>query len=176
MIPSIHVKQNSSLIDTSLEILITNLQPLELVILKAEMCDNGGTNWEAYAEFMSDSKGEIDLATARPISGTYFVPDVTGLFWSMIPVSSENRKTPLKPLETKLVLKREQEILSAVSVIRNVVSPKVDRFPIREQGLVGTFFCHSKSGPLPTLIILGGSEGGLRESDAALLASYGFNT
>lgn len=178
MNPSIYVTQNSSLIDTSLEILITNLPPCEIVTLKAEMCDNLGTNWESFAEFMSDSKGEINLTTAQPISGTYFSPDVTGLFWSMIPISNDKpkRKTPLKPLKTKLILVREQEVLAVTSVIRHVVSPKMDRFPIREQGLVGTFFCHSESESLPTIIVLGGSEGGLREGNAALLASYGFNT
>lgn len=176
MKPSIHVKQSSSLLDTSLEIIITNLQPLEPVTLLAEMCDNSGTNWESYAAFMSDSKGEIDLTTTQPIRGTYFTPDVTGLFWSMIPVSSENRRTPLKPLETKLILKKEEEVLAVTTVVRHVVSLEVDRVPIRKQGLVGTFFCHSKKGPLPTIILLGGSEGGLRENNAALLSSYGFNT
>lgn len=71
---------------------------------------------------------------------------------------------------------REQEVLTVTSIIRNVVSPKVQRFPLRERGLIGTFFCYSESEPLPTVIVLGGSEGGLRESNAALLASYGFNT
>jgi dienelactone hydrolase len=142
------------------------------------MCDNLGTNWESFAEFISDSKGQINLATAQPKSGTYLTSDVTGLFWSMSPVllNEKPKKTPLKPLETKLILTREQKVLTVTSVIRDVLSPKVDRFPIREQGLVGTFFCHSNSEPLPTIIVLGGSEGGLRESNAALLASHGFNT
>lgn len=178
MKPSFQITQNSTLIDTSLEIRITNLPASELVTLKAEMCDNFGTKWESFVELMSDSKGEINLATAQPISGTYFTPDETGLFWSMIPISNDKpkRRTPLKPLETKLTLMREQEVLTVASVIRHVVSPELDRFPIRERGLVGTFFCHSKSERLPTIIILGGSEGGLQESNAALLASYGFNT
>ncbi|MEK5068692.1 acyl-CoA thioesterase/bile acid-CoA:amino acid N-acyltransferase family protein [Sporosarcina sp. FSL K6-1508] len=178
MKPSFHVTQSSSLIDTSLELHVTNLLPCEVVTIKAEMCDNLGTNWESVAEFKSDSEGQINLATAQPESGTYFTPDVMGLFWSMSPVSNDKPKnrTPLKPLETKLILMREQEVLTVTSVIRDVVSPKVDRFPICEQGLVGTFFCHSNSGPLPTIIVLGGSEGGLRENNAALLASHGFNT
>lgn len=178
MKPKFHVTQNSSLIDTTLKIRITNIQPCEVVTLKAETCDNLGTKWESFAEFMSDSEGEINLATAQPISGTYLTPDITGLFWSMAPISNAKpkRRTPLKPLETKLLLTREQEVLTSTSIIREVVSPKVDRFPVREHGLVGTFFFHPKSGPLPTVIVLGGSEGGLRESNAALLASHGFNT
>ncbi|HLR68836.1 MAG TPA: acyl-CoA thioesterase/bile acid-CoA:amino acid N-acyltransferase family protein [Virgibacillus sp.] len=178
MKPEFHVTQNSSLIDTTLEIRINNLPPSEVVTLKAEMCDNIGTKWESFAKFKSGSEGEINLATAQPITGTYLTPDVTGLFWSMSPITNDKpkRRTPLKPLETKLLLMRDQEILTSTSIIREVVSPDVDRFPVREQGLVGTFFYHPKSRPLPTVIVLGGSEGGLRESNAALLASYGFNS
>ncbi|MDN4607001.1 acyl-CoA thioesterase/bile acid-CoA:amino acid N-acyltransferase family protein [Sporosarcina highlanderae] len=178
MKPTFQITQNNSLIDTKMEILITNLPPCGIVTLKAEMCDNLGMTWESFAEFMSDDEGEINLANAKPISGTYSTPDVMGLFWSMKPIPNDKpkAKTPLKPLKTKLTLMREQEALAATSIIRDVVSPVVDRFTIRECGLVGTFFCHTKNVPLPTIIVLGGSEGGLRENNAALLASYGFNT
>lgn len=178
MKPKFHVTQSGSLIDTTLEIRITDLPPCEVVTLKAEMYDNNGTKWESFAKFMSGSEGEINLATAQPISGTHLTPDVTGLFWSMAPITDDKpkRRTPLKPLETRLILIRKQETLKAISIIREVVSPKVDKFPVREQGLVGTFFFRPKSGPLPTIMVLGGSEGGLRESNATLLASYGFNT
>lgn len=178
MKPIFHITQKNTLIDATFKIRITNLQPCEVVTLRAKMCDNLGTHWESFAEFLSDSNGEINLGTAQPLSGTYFTPDVNGLFWSMVPKvdNKPKRRTPLKPLETTLILMREQEVLAVTSIIRNVVSPKVNRFPLRERGLVGTFFCYPESGPLPTVIVLGGSEGGLRESNAALLASYGFNT
>lgn len=178
MKPKIHVTQNSPLIDTKLEIRITHLQPCETVTLKADMWDNNGIKWESFAEFMSDSKGDINLATAEPKSGTYLTPDVTGLFWSMRPIRDAKRKrrTPLEPLETTLILMRGKEVLSSTQVIREVVSPKVERLPVRDWGLVATFFFNPECGPLPTVIVLGGSEGGLRESSAALLASYGFNT
>lgn len=178
MKPTIHVKQSSPLIDASLEICITNLSPGKVVKLKAEMRNNLGTLWESFAEFIADDKGEVNLATAQPITGSYRTPDVTGLFWSMIPVSNAEpmKRTPFKPLETKLTLMRKQEILTETIIIRNVISPKVDRVPIRERGLVGTFFCHAMSQSLPTIIVLGGSEGGLVESNAALLASHGYNT
>ena len=178
MKPSFHVNQSSSLIDSSLELRVTNLCPCEVVTIKAEMWDNLGTKWASFAELMSDSEGQINLATAQPESGTYVHADVTGLFWSMSPISNDQpkKRTPLKPVETILTLMREQEVLTVTSIIREVVSPKVKRLSIREQGLVGTFFYHSNSEPLPTIIVLGGSEGGLRESNAALLASHGCNT
>lgn len=178
MKPKFHISQTSTLIDTKLEIRITNLLPDEVVMLKAEMRDNLGVDWVSFAKFTSDSEGKINLATAQPLLGTYDVPDITGLFWSMSPISNAQpeKRTPLKPLETKLLLMRGQEVVATTSFIREVISSEVHKLPIREQGLVGTFFFHPESGPLPTVIVLGGSEGGLRESNAALLASYGFNT
>lgn len=178
MKPVFHISQTSPLIDTQLEIRISNLLPQEVVTLKAEMLDNLGVNWESFATFASDSKGQINLATAQPLQGTYDTPDINGLFWSMSPIlaAQPKERTPLKPLETKLLLMKGQELVATASIIRKVVSSKVHRISIRENGLVGTFFFHPSSGPLPTVIVLGGSEGGLRESNAALLASYGFNT
>lgn len=178
MKPTFHITQNSPLIDTKLEIRITNLPPYETVTVKADMWDNNGMKWESFAELISDGEGNIDLATAKPKSGTYLTPDVTGLFWSMCPNANVNRKkrTPLEPLETTLSLMKDQEVLASTQIVREVVSPEVERKPVRERGLVGTFFFHPDSEPLPTVLMLGGSEGGLRESSAALLASHGFNT
>ena len=48
------------------------------------------------------------------------------------------------------------------------------RQPIEEEGLVGTLFSPSESGPHPAVILLGGSEGGLMEGSAAVLASQGY--
>jgi dienelactone hydrolase len=52
----------------------------------------------------------------------------------------------------------------------------VDRWPVREGGLVGTFFRPSTPGPHPVVIVLGGSDGGLREGSAAVLARQGYAT
>lgn len=178
MKPTFHITQNSPLIDTKLEIRITNLPPYETVTVKADMWDNNGMKWESFAELISDGEGHIDLATAKPQTGTYITPDDTGLFWSMRPNANVNRKkrTPLEPLETTMSLVKDHEVLASTRIIREVVSPKVKRMPVRERGLVGTFFFHPDGKPLPTVLVLGGSEGGLRESSAALLASHGFNT
>ena len=49
----------------------------------------------------------------------------------------------------------------------------VDRWPVKEGGLVGRFFRLSTPGPHPTVIVLGGSDGGLREGSSAVLARQG---
>ncbi len=53
---------------------------------------------------------------------------------------------------------------------------RVLRKPVDEDGLVGTLFYPSeKPSPLPTVIILGGSDGGLQENGAEMIASQGFS-
>jgi dienelactone hydrolase len=52
----------------------------------------------------------------------------------------------------------------------------VNRWPVREGGLVGTFFRPFTLGPHPAVIVLGGSDGGLREGSAAVLARQGYAT
>src|SRR3712207_8061176 len=52
--------------------------------------------------------------------------------------------------------------------VRSVHEMVVDRWPVREGGLVGTFFRPSTPGPHPAVMVLGGSDGGLREGSAAV--------
>lgn len=178
MKPIFHIRQSGPFIDAKLAIRVTNLQPVEVVTVKAEMRDNVGQLWQSFAEFTTDSAGEIDLAIAKPLSGTYEEPDQMGLFWSMSPVEGMERgeRTPLQPLTTTLFLMRGEEVVARTSITRAVISSNVQTQAVGEQGLVGSFFFHPESGPLPTILVLGGSEGGLSVNNAALLASYGFNT
>src|SRR5262249_57017321 len=55
-----------------------------------------------------------------------------------------------------------------------VVAAGVVRTPVREKGLVGTFFRPAGSGRHPGIVVFGGSGGGLREDPAALLAARGY--
>jgi len=173
----IHVGQDSPLLDTPVTLRAGNLPPGGVFTLKATMYDNFGSKWASSAEYRADSHGEIDLSVAEPLSGTYSTPDATGLFWSMTPIPDAKRRerTPLKALETELTLMTEGQVLASVSVSRQLVAPGIARLPVCEADVVGTFFYHPGNGLQPTIIVLGGSEGGLRESTAALLASRGYN-
>lgn len=178
MTPTIHMSDKNLFIDQPIEITVLGLDPHETFTLKATMRDNFGNDWSSYAQFTSDEQGEIDVAKATPIEGTYEEADVYGLFWSMyrVPNHTEKKRTPLQPLKTTFVFEKDGDELTRSSLTRKLISPHVKRQQIREQNLVGTLFYHPTKESLPTVIVLGGSEGGLMEGTAALLASYGFNT
>src|SRR5699024_11767743 len=123
-------------------------------------------------------KGIISVKRAKPLSATYQEADPMGLFWSMLPCSDtpKAQASALAPLKTQLELRLDEDILATTSIVRRTISPHIKRKDLREDGLVGTFFYHEENEARPTIIVLGGSEGGLRHSNAALLASHGFNS
>src|SRR5205085_1292601 len=59
---------------------------------------------------------------------------------------------------------------------RTFLGPNVLRQPVRADGLVGTLFSPAGASRSPGILVLGGSEGGLPEALAALLASHGHAT
>jgi BAAT / Acyl-CoA thioester hydrolase C terminal len=64
-----------------------------------------------------------------------------------------------------------------VEVSRNLLTEKIACTDVRERGLYGRFFQPASGGPVPGVLVLGGSEGGLASyvmREAALLASHGF--
>ena len=54
------------------------------------------------------------------------------------------------------------------------MGPGIAREPVRDDGLVGTFFAPADGTARPGVLVVGGSDGGLSEGMAALLASHGF--
>jgi dienelactone hydrolase len=54
------------------------------------------------------------------------------------------------------------------------VGTQVVREPVREAGLVGAYYRPDSRGPLPTVLVLGGGEGGLVEGGARSFAAEGY--
>jgi hypothetical protein len=172
---SIHVVQTTGLVDEQLEITVHGLCPFQAACLRAVMRDNGGREWASHGLFQADEDGRIDLSSQVPIEGSYSVADSMGLFWSThLQASEVTPATPLAPLKTKLTVEVNEQAVATRNIVRHVVAPDVTRIPVRENGLVGTLFIPAGTGPHPGVIVLGGSEGGLMEGRAALLASHGF--
>src|SRR5579859_3509574 len=80
---SLVVAPLDALVDEPLTIRLCGLQPGQSVKLRARARDTGEHAWASSASFVADSKGEVDLATQRPVAGSYQRVDPMGLFWSM---------------------------------------------------------------------------------------------
>ncbi|MGH2517644.1 MAG: acyl-CoA thioesterase/BAAT N-terminal domain-containing protein, partial [Ktedonobacterales bacterium] len=169
---------NPALVDEPLHIQVAGLAPGQEVTVAAHMVDGAGRGWSSSATCMADEAGAVDLATAVPLAGSYEGADAMGLFWAMAPDATEDEIAPftlrgLEPLDATLTATVEGEPVACAAVERRWLAPGVTRTEVRERGLVGVFFQPGGSRPHPAVLALGGSSGGLREHQAALLASHG---
>ena len=71
--------------DEVVKIQVLDLQPGQIITLRASMNDDANLKWESYATFVADNEGVIDVASQAPLSGTYDAVDPMGLIWSMLP-------------------------------------------------------------------------------------------
>jgi len=102
-----------------------------------------------------------------------------GLFWSMTPNESKRGMDyfgQIHPYRTTFTAETVEGFLATAQVERTMHASDLNMQSVREQGLVGTLFHPAPSGGYPGVLVLGGSEGGLPEPMAALLASHGYAT
>jgi dienelactone hydrolase len=176
---AIGVDQPSALRDMPIAIHVTGLKSGQPVTVRArlELADRA---LESVATFNADSNGVVDVSALQPLYGTYAITDTMGLFWSMQATGEKKElqaaTDPLSPMIITLTAEADGRVLASVEIERLFVldEAQVTRQPIEQEGLVGTLFYPTAPGPHPTVIWLGGSEGGLREGTAALLASHGY--
>ncbi|MBC5816708.1 MAG: acyl-CoA thioesterase/BAAT N-terminal domain-containing protein [Candidatus Eremiobacteraeota bacterium] len=151
--------------------------PQKEVVLTAQTTDGEGRQWSSHASFTSAS-GNIDLTQDAPSFGSYAGADGMGLFWSMH--SSGNRPfaqpSGFKPMHITLRVSIAGKVVARVAATRLAVLPGVTRTEVNTASVKGVLFTPPGGGGRAGVIVLGGSEGGLDENDAALLASHGFVT
>ncbi|GGU53505.1 acyl-CoA thioester hydrolase/BAAT C-terminal domain-containing protein [Lentzea flava] len=155
------VNPQTAPLDQPVDIIVVGLPPGDEVVVQLSTGDRA-----SHGVFIADERGVVDLTRHAPREGTYHGVDPMGLFWSL-------ERTGGKPGPMCLSVEGAGEI-----ALRRLTVPEgVERLEVRENGLVGTLFApEDDGGDLPGVIVLGGSEGGLHETDAALLAAHGFVT
>ncbi len=147
--------------------------------LDGEFVTRGGTLWKSTARFVADDTGVIDLAADAPLDGTWDGGDPTGIFWSM--TNTKQRVTDPSLFEnddrsviTLRVTEGEKAIASRRMTLRKRdigISSTDIRSPI-----VGTLYVPYGKRNLPAVVVMGGSEGGVPNDRAALIASHGYVT
>ncbi|CAM3366272.1 acyl-CoA thioesterase/bile acid-CoA:amino acid N-acyltransferase family protein [Kibdelosporangium persicum] len=172
------VEPADPLVDTPLDIRLAGFAPADEVVVRCQMIDPRGRRWESAVTVHTGEDGGLDLAAATPAAGTYDEPDAMGLVWSMKakgkPDKSLRDRRILPPAQISLTAEKDGQLLARATVDRLRLPVDVQRVPVRSDGLVGTLFWPREGGPYPGVLLLGGSEGGLHELDAALLAARGY--
>ncbi|MBA3439281.1 MAG: acyl-CoA thioesterase/BAAT N-terminal domain-containing protein, partial [Pyrinomonadaceae bacterium] len=177
--PMIRFTPAQALMDEPITIRLSGLPPKKPLIVKARMLLLGKT-WQSQATFIADEHGRVDLGKQAPTGGSYPGVDPMGLFWSMTPDAAQTtpeQKADVKvsdPVVTSFDVEMEGRTVASASLTRWWAKPGVRVTEVRQDGLVGKFFEPQQQGRHPAVLVLSGSEGGIKELDAALLASRGY--
>ncbi|TGV08046.1 palmitoyl-CoA hydrolase [Alcaligenaceae bacterium 429] len=165
-------------IDVPRQISIRGAVPGETVAISASTVRRG-VRWTSYAEFVADDRGYVELAKQVPESedSTYDVADAMGLIWSQLPQVEMAREvfnqSVFDPLVTTIGVRSGVNDVSA-TLIQRVAAAGVKRIEVEEDGVYGVLFLPEGALPCPAVMVLGGSEGGVQEHQAALYASHGY--
>lgn len=182
----IHIKAGDSvsLVTEAIQWSVFELEAAQLYELVLERQVVQGRNpytLQAKALFRADENGQIQPAEMAPLKGSYSEADSMGLFWSMGKKDTEAKAPPLDhankvdPRCYTLTLVQAGVRLDSVLLQRHWYPEQIKRQPVHDAGLIGTYFFEEGISK-PTIIVVGGSEGGVYEYAAAALASEGFHT
>ena len=177
--PHLFVNQPyGEIIDRKIEIKVDGLSPFQKIELRAEAQDQKGEVWSSHAFFQADNFGVVDVATNPPLeNSSYTTADSMGLFWSMLPSigdATPSFKCRNDTFSNQISLYVDGHLVEQTNTLRYLKAPDVQRIDVKENGLVGVLFIPKSEKPLPVIVTLSGSNGGLSENRAKLLASNGF--
>jgi dienelactone hydrolase len=176
------VSPTNALVDEPFGVRVTEAEPGSTVVLQAAALAPDGTEWASRGTYRTDAQGVVDLSRDTPgATSTYGSTDPMGLIWSMAPTDGSprrfgtNAKLPFSVRISATPERRSRDSRVEVSLTRRFLGEDVIRSDVRDKGLIGTFFAPRGVRHRPSIILLGGSAGGLAmEPMAALYASRGF--
>lgn len=176
---SLEVLPARAMIDEVVTIRATGLTPNERVTIQAELTDGGGQPWASHADFLADAQGAVDASQQAPVAGSYKKEvSAMGLIWSMLPekkgVSGYLSPPNFGPQTVDFHLLRQGKFAAAARLEQRTLADGVQRTPVHEDGLRGTWFVPAGAGRHAAVLVLGGSNGGVPLRPAAWLASHGY--
>lgn len=180
MAAKIHVSSINSYIDEQLTIKITGCKENTKVTVHAITYDEKQKKFRSYATFIANKKGIVDISSQQPIAGSYGEADTAGLFWSMRCTSSKLddyfEKNNANKVSINLILEAEKEVFDDITIHRYFYMGDTIKEYVQEEKIKGALFHPKQKGRYPAALILSGSDGGMQEHAAALLASKGYVT
>jgi dienelactone hydrolase len=174
------VQPRTSLEDQSAQIRVTGLADAQQATVQVSSTDAEGVRWQSSAVYRADAAGDIDLSTARALSGSYSGVSGMGLIWSMQPA-----ETPPSGAyswgsgpRTFAVSVNAGGVRVASAEFRRAFS----RTPLSQQdesltadGFIGQYWhAGTTTTRRPAVLVLDGLPGGMPSLLPALLASNGY--
>jgi dienelactone hydrolase len=153
-----------------LQLRLSGLPPNAPVELTAE--------WQgcrARGIFRADAIGVVDPSIQASSGGTYQGTDSQGLLWSMV-CPAERTRSSRRSRRIHFGARVGGRVVASAGLERLWAAPGVVVKHVNEGGIVGKLYLPPGEGPFPTVIVIGGSEGGIWGSvdRAAYLAHRGF--
>lgn len=177
--PALEITPSIANFGQEVAIRLSGFPPKQPVTLRARCTNELHHAWESHAVFLTDERGRVDLAKQAPMSGSYQTVDKSGLFWSMslpdggtIPISAWSDY--LGSYHIYVSAEFDGRTMAAAGLERRLLRPGEKSIAVHDGKLRGTLFLPRGRGPHPVVIVLGGSEGGLHETEAAYVASQGY--
>ena len=171
----------TTIVSSPVHLVVSGLDPDQAATLAVSSTDDRGYPWSSSASFHANGDGQIDLSRARPEGGSYAEVDGMGLFRSMKPTGPAPLPTFLNPPGANEI---DRIVLTAGShqvsrqLVRQAYAPGVLLTEMRTpaDSFYGDYFSPADvSKKKPSVLIFGGSEGGLSGTQvAAQLASLGY--
>lgn len=169
--PELRVSPQEALVGDPVNITVAGLTAGQIASLTVSGKDQFGNSWSSTASFRADEAGTIDPSRDAPVEGSYDGVDPAGLFWSMTCQPAGQIVTPFPAMRTVSIALSIDGQEKASQVITRIANKDLDRQEVDGE-VVGIFLKPREAAkPLPALIVLGGSEGGVNEGWATIIAS-----
>lgn len=167
-----------ALIDQARRITVSGAAPGATVVIETRT-PRSDHLWFSRAVFRADDAGRVDLTRDAPLGGDYAGVSDMGLIWSQTCPTGGARDhvqfnaRPDQPLVTDLTASSDGAQARA-QMIQRLMAPGVTREAINDGGVVGVLYRPAGDQPVPAVMFLNGSNGGVNEPRAALMASKGY--
>ncbi|MDQ6882999.1 MAG: acyl-CoA thioesterase/BAAT N-terminal domain-containing protein [Candidatus Dormibacteraeota bacterium] len=178
---SLQVDRSTAPVDQPLQITVSGVEAGAQATVALSTPDRLGATWSSSARFTADSAGQIRLAAQAPLSGDYSGLQPMGLFSSLHAESSSALAfyLPPTPTQTATLTVTAGSASADRTIIRELTHTGLTVIDTRpaEEGFYGEYYSQrGMTSFLPSVIVLGGSEGGLYFSalTARMLAAHGY--
>ncbi|MFD2629965.1 acyl-CoA thioesterase/bile acid-CoA:amino acid N-acyltransferase family protein [Oceanobacillus kapialis] len=179
MQPKLDISPIESYIDEDILIKVTGCAANTEVTIQAITYDEKDKKFTSHATFLANEQGVVDVASQKPIEGTYDEIDASGLFWSMhadAKIDDYYEKYNADNISVTLFLIVDGIQVDSATITRYFYKTGTKKESVQFEEVKGTLFYPAVKGEYPAVIILSGSDGGMQEHAAALLASKGYVT